>query len=213
MPDLVEAYVAQARGIRTDHWSGPPEMVDRIARATRTARSHLVVDVGCGIGGPARRLALVTGCRVVGVDVVEKLVRLAGRRPSSGRVAFVAGAAEALPVRDGAADQVWCLGSVAHVPDLDALTGEAARVLRRDGTLVVTEAFWEGREEPRFAAAAPQPWRPPTIGGLMSSAEAAGFRDVRALPWPGWGMPENVELARDIRDGVLRSHLVLARRP
>src|SRR5438309_468942 len=61
-------------------------MVERIARLAGTHRGHVVVDVGCGIGGPARRLARIAGCRVIGVDVVEDVVRRAAahRRRGAG---------------------------------------------------------------------------------------------------------------------------------
>jgi len=218
VPDLAETYVEQAARISTEHWSGPPEMVERIARLTGTRRGQVVVDLGCGIGGPARRLARLFGCRVIGIDVLEDLVRIAARRRRASRVSFVAGAAPALPIRSRSADQVWALGSTAHVLDRGAMAAEVTRVLRPGGTLAVTEAFWDGRGVPRFAATAPKPWSPTTVTGLMSALAAGGLVDIRALPWPGWEIagvsePEDAALARDIRDGVLLPHLVLARCP
>jgi ubiquinone/menaquinone biosynthesis C-methylase UbiE len=217
VPDLAEVYADQVRSVRTEHWSGPPEMVERIVQIARTRRGDVVIDVGCGVGGPARRLAELVGCRVVGVDLLEALVRAASERGASG-VAFVAGSARRLPIRSSSADQVWALGVAAHVPDHDAMAAEIRRVLRPDGTLAVTEAFWAGRREPRFASSAPKPWRATTIGGFMSALERAGLIDVRALPWPGRDVPGSLDaadpaLARDLRHGVLVPQLVLARCP
>jgi SAM-dependent methyltransferase len=217
VPDLAEVYADQVRGVRTEHWSGPPQMVERIVQIARTRRGDVVIDVGCGVGGPARRLAELVGCRVVGVDLLEALVRAASERGASG-VAFVAGSARRLPIRSSSADQVWALGVAAHVPDHDAMAAEIRRVLRPDGTLAVTEAFWAGRREPRFASSAPKPWRATTIGGFMSALERAGLIDVRALPWPGRDVPGSLNaadpaLARDLRHGVLVPQLVLARCP
>ena len=103
MPDLAQAYLAQSRRRGLEHWSGPPAMVDRIARTLDTQPEHLVLDVGCGIGGPARRLAGAVGCSVIGVDVLPELLRKAVRRKATG-VRFVAGAADALPIRSGAVE-------------------------------------------------------------------------------------------------------------
>ena len=189
-------------------------MVERIARIAGTGPGDLVLDLGCGVGGPARRLSQVVGCRVVGVDVVEELVRIGSdRRPA--RTAFVAGAADAIPLRSSSADQVWSLGVASHVPDHGAMAMEIARVLRPGGTLALTEAFWEGRRAPRFAETAPRPWRPTTLTGFMSALEDGGLREIRALPWPGRGVrgaprPRDPELARDIRDGILIPQLVVA---
>ena len=125
VPDLADAYLAQAERTRSEHWSGPPEMVERIARIVGTGPTDLVVDVGCGVGGPAARLSRVVGCRVVGVDVVEELVRIASERGPAG-TSFVAGAADSIPLRPGIADQVWSLGVASHVPDHRAMVAERA---------------------------------------------------------------------------------------
>src|SRR2546421_5073462 len=144
MPDLADVYRAQARPGGSEHWSGPPQMVERIARTLGTAPTDLVVDVGCGVGGPAWRLAELVGCRVIGVDVVRDVVR-SGTRRFGRRVRFVGGAAEALPLRSGIADQLWSLGTAAHVLEQARMGTEVARVLRSGGSLAITEAFWEGR--------------------------------------------------------------------
>src|SRR5207248_3972462 len=133
----------------------------------------LAVDAGCGGGAPAARLTNLVGCRVVGVYVVHDVLRSAARRFGR-RVRFVAGAAEALPIRSGIADQVWSLGTVAHVVEPERMAAEIVRVLRPHGKLAVTEVFWEGRGAPRFAATAPRPWRPLTGSGLMSALQASG---------------------------------------
>ena len=167
-------------------------MVERIARRLGTARGDVVLDVGCGVGGPARRLAELVGCRVVGLDVVREVLRSAARRPGP-RVSYVAGSAAAVPFRSGSIDQAWALGVVAHVVDPEQMAAELRRVLRPGGAVAVTEVFWEGRGRPRFA-------------------------DIRSLPWPGAGIPGaydpgDVELRRDLRDGRLVPALVVAERP
>ena len=215
--DLVDVYRAQARSGGSEHWSGPPEMVERIARRLGTTPRDVVLDVGCGVGGPARRLAELVGCRVIGLDVVRDVLRSAARRPGP-RVAYVAGSAGALPIRPGSVDQAWALGVVAHVTKPDAMASEILRVLRPGGAVAVTEVFWEGRGRPRFAATAPKPWHPTTLSSVMSLFEAAGFAEIRSLPWPGTGIPgaydpSDVELRRDLRDGRLVPALVVAERP
>ena len=217
MSDLVDVYRTQARSGRSEHWSGPPQMVERIAGTLGTAARDLVLDVGCGVGGPARRLAELVGCRVVGVDIVREVIRSAARRFGP-LVSYVAGSAEALPIRSEAADQVWALGVVSHVPTPEAMAIELARVLRPGGGLAITEAFWEGRGRPRFAATAPRPWHPVTVSGLMSALQAAGLEEIRALPWPGVGLagaydPSDPELKRDLRDGRLVPGLIVGARP
>lgn len=188
MSDLATTYVAQARDpARGEHWSGPAEMVDRLALLFPPGPGDLVLDVGCGLGGPARRLAARTGCRVLGLDLLAPVLAVAASRPRPGRgwVGFAAGIAARLPVRDGAAGQVWALGVAAHLPDLGAFAAEALRALRPGGAVLVTEGFWDGGRPPRFARSAPAPWHPVTAAGLAGLLRAAGLAEVRIEPWPG----------------------------
>ena len=89
-----------------------------------------VVDVGCGDGQVARRIAPHGGV-VIGMDPTASLLEAARQRgggPSYGR-----GLAAALPVRDGSCDgAVLCL-VLEHVDDLRAVVAEVARGLAPGG--------------------------------------------------------------------------------
>jgi ubiquinone/menaquinone biosynthesis C-methylase UbiE len=178
----------------------------------------VVLDVGAGVGGPARRLARLVGCRVLAVDLLpEVIARGAGRAVHEDRVAYAAGSAAGLPVRSGAVDQVWSLGVVGHVPDIDAFCSETARVVRPSGTIALTEALWDGRRESRFSSSAPFPWRALTSEWLAAALRNAGFASVRVLPWPGHGLPgsgppSHPALAADLGDGRLVPRLLVGRR-
>jgi len=105
-----------------------------------------VLDVGCGEGWLARRLASA-GARAVGLDPsAAALERARGDDPSDEAVRYVEGAAEALPFADGSFDVVIFFNSLHHVApeSMDAALGEAARVLRGDGRLYVQEPLAEG---------------------------------------------------------------------
>jgi SAM-dependent methyltransferase len=199
MSDMAQAYLAQAMAGDRDHWSGPPEMVDRIAEMMGARRDHTVVDVGAGVGGPARRLSRLTGCRVVAVDVLPRIIGHAKRRSAvdreSERVDFVGGSAVAMPLRSESADQVWSLGMVAHVVDHERFAREVFRVLRRRGKVVLTEAFWNGDRLPRFVRSAPGPWRPLRPADVMSAMAAGGLADIVIRPWPGNGIAGALETA------------------
>jgi SAM-dependent methyltransferase len=216
--DLARVYGSQATDRElSEHWSGPPAMVDRLAEDLDVGPSDLVLDAGCGVGGPARRLRRLVGCRVVGIDLLVPVVREARRRSveDGSGVGFVAGSATALPVRDGSVDQVWSLGVVAHL-DVGAFAGETARVLGPGGILAVTEAFWDGRRTPRFEGSAPGPWKPLTVGALKAHLRDAGL-NVEVRAWPGEGIPgaldaEDMDLRRDLANGSLVPALVVGRK-
>jgi 2-polyprenyl-6-hydroxyphenyl methylase/3-demethylubiquinone-9 3-methyltransferase len=97
-----------------------------------TRAGAVLVDLGCGAGLLAPHAARL-GYRHVGVDLVDVSLRLAaehGVRP-------VRGDAQRLPLADGVADAVSAGEILEHVPDLRAAVGEACRVLRPGGTLVL----------------------------------------------------------------------------
>jgi ubiquinone/menaquinone biosynthesis C-methylase UbiE len=111
-----------------------------------------VLDVGCGEGGLARRLAR-KGARVTGIDPLPSALENArakelspGSESSPGSLRYVQGAAEALPFAAASFDLVIFLNSLHHVPAeaMDEALSEAARVLRPEGTLYVQEPLAEG---------------------------------------------------------------------
>lgn len=215
MTTLGEKYASQVDDPAIgDHWSGPPWLVDAIAERLRTDERHLVLDVACGVGGPARRLARLRRCAVIAVDLLPDVITTAARREEHpGRVRYVAGSAERLPLRARSVDQAWCLGAVAHVRWLEAFADEIARVLRPTGDVAITEAFATGDGPPAFAASAPKPWSALAADRLVGVLEDAGLSRVVVEPWPariGDAPPSDPALAADLRAGRLAPALVTA---
>ena len=92
----------------------------------------VLVDLGCGAGLLAPHAARL-GYRHVGVDLGDRALRLAAEHGVLPVRADVA----RLPLADAAADAVSAGEILEHVPDLPAAVGEACRVLRPGGTLVI----------------------------------------------------------------------------
>ncbi len=90
-----------------------------------------VLDVGCGTGGHAVRLAR-RGLNVVAVDLTLAGVRAARDRflQEGLRGAFVVANAEALPFRDHSASVTWAALLLHHFPRPDKLISELVRVTR-----------------------------------------------------------------------------------
>jgi SAM-dependent methyltransferase len=102
-----------------------------------------VLDVGGGLGGPARTLATEHGCRVTVVDIASSYVE-AGRMLNEllgldGLVTMRTGDALALPFDDGTFDAVWTQNSGMNIADKARLYAELRRVLRDGGTLATQE--------------------------------------------------------------------------
>lgn len=99
-----------------------------------------VLDVGSGLGGPARFLAVSYGCDVTGVDLMPEFCAVASELSRRTGLAectrFLNGNALALSFDDGAFDCVWTIQAQMNIADKQRLYSEIARVLRVGGQLV-----------------------------------------------------------------------------
>lgn len=118
---------------------GHAMLIDELANIRPDA---LVLDIGCGTGELARRLAR-RGCYVVGLDLCEPMLHQV--RPKlngqSGRVHLSVGDSEHLPFASRMFDAVTCANSFHHYPDQRAVVREMFRVLRPGGRLLVVDGF------------------------------------------------------------------------
>ncbi|WP_460019086.1 methyltransferase domain-containing protein [Magnetospira thiophila] len=104
-----------------------------------------VLDVGCGVGDIARRMA-GQGARVIGLE--PNPVQLAHARavPPVGGETYLSAGGESLPFEDGRFDLVVFFNSLHHLPPaaMAPALGEAARVLRPGGHVYISEPVAEG---------------------------------------------------------------------
>jgi SAM-dependent methyltransferase len=124
------------------HGGGKPTTL-RLAQRLGARAGQRVLDVGGGLGGPARTLAVEFGCDVTVLDLTESYVRAAReltRRMGLGdRVRHEVGNALALPYADGAFDVVWTQNSGMNIEDKPGLYRGFHRVLRPGGLLALQE--------------------------------------------------------------------------
>ena len=116
---------------------------ERLARLAGLKPGTHVLDVGGGLGGPARTLAGQFGCRVTVVDLTESYVRTAAaltkRLGLADRVTHRVGDALALDVGGEPFDVLWTQNSGMNITDKKRLYAGFARVLRPGGLLVLQE--------------------------------------------------------------------------
>ena len=114
-----------------------------LADGASLASPARVLDVGGGLGGPARMLATRFGCTVTALDLTPSYVEVAqvltGKVGLADRVQHLVGDALDLPFDDGSFDVVWTQNSGMNIADKETLYRGFARVLRRGGTLAFQE--------------------------------------------------------------------------
>jgi SAM-dependent methyltransferase len=158
------------------------EMADALA----VRASDHILDVGSGIGGPARYFANRFGCRVTGIDltaefceVARELTRITGL---DGRVGFVDGDALAMPFANASFDGAFSMNVSMNIADKAALYREMHRVLKAGGWLVLSEIARGTGADPDF----PLPWAASGETSFLASPratrgaiDAAGFDVVQ----------------------------------
>ncbi len=136
------------------------EVVDT-AKKAEVQCGKTLLDVGCGIGGPACLLAAEFGLKVTGVDLLDWNVAaassLATRRGLGGQCRFIQSNALSLPFDDGSYDYVFGMDAWCHIPGRDKLLAECHRVLKADGTILFHD------------------W-------IMDKGDSEGFRFIYAFP-------------------------------
>ncbi|MDZ4278131.1 MAG: methyltransferase domain-containing protein [Dehalococcoidia bacterium] len=160
----------------------------RMAAELRLPTNGSLVDLGCGLGGPALWVAAETGCRLTGIDFSPVAVAQATARADelglSDRARFIVGTFADTGLASGSADGVMSEDALQYAPDKLASLREAARILRPSGRLVFT-AFELDRER---AAGLPALGVDPE-DDYVPLLEQAGFEVNEYDEMPGWPEP------------------------
>ncbi len=142
-----------------------------------------VLDVGSGIGGPARYLAHHLGVTVRGVDLTPESVRtaesLTRRSGLEGLVQFSVASALELPFDDGSFDAATMLHVGMNIADKAGAFREIHRVLKPGGIFALYDIMSTSPSAPQF----PLPWASTPASsfvedrtGYLAALTAAGFR-------------------------------------
>jgi arsenite methyltransferase len=142
-----------------------------------------VLNVGCGIGVGVAYIARKFGCRVVGVDISEKMIGWSRLRTGEEKVVDkvelqVANVLD-LPFEDDRFDAVIVESVLAFVDDKQRAIRECIRVTRPGGYVGLNESFWTKEPSPEMIALAQDSVGSsiPTEGTWEVLWEASGLRD------------------------------------
>jgi len=112
----------------------------RIAEEGHFGPEDRVLDIGCGVGGPALNIAEFSGARVTGINIVERHVNIARQqaeaRGLSDRTDFQVADAMHMPFADNSFDAAYVFEAGCHMPDKVKFYKECSRVLRPGGVFL-----------------------------------------------------------------------------
>jgi ubiquinone/menaquinone biosynthesis C-methylase UbiE len=160
-----------------------------LAERMRLTQGCRVLDIGSGLGGPARTLAEVYGCRVTGIDLMPSFCEAAAAISDwlgmSDKVQFVHCDATRPPLDPASFDAAMTIHVAMNIPAKDALYAGARRCIKPGGTFAVYDVL-QGEGGPVLF---PVPWaRDPSISHLATPEDMR-----RLLTGAGFEIQEEID--------------------
>ena len=182
--DPQQVTVAQLAPVDCYHWQRLAGTL-ALARAAAITSADRVLDVGGGIGGPARQLATRFGCQVTVLDLTPEYCAVGETLTAwtrlTDRVSFVCGNALAMPFPNSSFDVAWTEHASMNISDKARLYGEIARVVRPGGRFALYDVLAGPNQPIHF----PVPWASDQSFSFLLSPEdtralvaQAGFREL-----------------------------------
>lgn len=186
----IDRLTPDALGPADEFHTGGIRATRELAKLANFAPGSHVLDIGCGLGGPARVLASEFGCEVTGIDLTAEFVRSAAVLSEacglSDRARFVVGNALALEFADASFDGAWTEHVVMNIQDRATFYGEIARVLRAGAPLAFFDILQGSNPAPLDF---PVPWaNEPSISFVYNEAQTREFVERAGFEIVAWNV-------------------------
>ncbi|KAK2784994.1 Delta(24)-sterol C-methyltransferase [Emmonsiellopsis sp. PD_33] len=129
-----------------------------LAHSIGLQENQLVLDVGCGVGGPAREIVKFAGVKVIGLNnndyQIERATQYAAKEGLSDKLRFTKGDFMQMSFEPETFDAVYAIEATVHAPSLEGVYSQIYKVLKPGGTFgvyewVMTDAYDNDNPEHR----------------------------------------------------------------
>lgn len=166
------------------HARGFPATVE-LADLLPIKAGQRILDIGCGLGGPARYMAKRFQCKVIGLDLTEPFVEAANKLTAllhmQDSVRIELGDGQHLPYSDSEFDGAYTQHVTMNVADRSRFFAEAYRVLKPGAVFALTEHCLGPKGQPHY----PLPWSADGTGAFLVTPaetrallERSGFEEL-----------------------------------
>ncbi len=183
------------------------EATEELAAGLEVAVGDHLLDVGSGIGGPARYMAKRFDCKVTGIDLTAEFCEVArqlnGRLGLDARIAIEQGNALDMPFADASFDGAYSMNVSMNIADKAGLYRELHRVLRPGAWLVLSEIA----QGPGGSLDYPTPWALTAHSSFLATPE-----ETRAgLEASGFTVEKSRDTAQEVLDFGAKARAMVER--
>ena len=179
---------------------GGTEATDFVCNKVEDFAGHKLLDVGCGIGGPARFISNRVGCEVVGVDLTPDFVKtgnlLTDLVSMKNAVTLMEGNAAELSFPPSSFDAAYMMHVGMNISDKRGAFKEVNRVLKDRGLFVIYDVMCLKEQQLTY----PLPWASSKAGSAVEGPEI--YQSI--LETEGFTVTE-IEIKRDFAIGFFEN--------
>jgi len=169
------------------HARGIAATVD-LGKRMPISKNQKIIDIGCGLGGPARYYAKEFKCFITGIDITPSFIEIGNEfnklTSMSDNIKLLVGNGEILDFKNETFDGAYSQHVTMNISNREKFFSEAFRVLKKDSFFAFTEHGLGPEGNPIF----PLPWADSSEMSFLLPPETTisilkdiGFSDIKII--------------------------------